>query len=60
MLQDGAIDAQHVHVISQNFEVVIRVIAGGLAFVVQHRRFGIRFHGQMAAEQLVVQDVWHA
>ncbi len=50
MLGHRAVDAQHVNVVAQHFEIVGGVIARGQAFVVQHGRLAIGRHGKMAAE----------
>src|SRR5262249_33451604 len=47
---DGAVNAQHVHVITQDLEVVFRPVARRGAFVLQHRPALVGGHGEMAAE----------
>ena len=47
---DGAVDAEHVDVVAQHHEVVVGVVARGLAFVVQHGGLLVGGHGEMAAE----------
>ena len=47
---DGAIDAQHVHVVAQHLKIVGRPVARHSAFVAQHGHALIGQHRQMAAK----------
>src|SRR5207244_5943916 len=47
---NGAVNAQHVHVIAKHLEIVLRVVTGHAAFVLQHGHSLVGGHRQMAAE----------